>query len=174
MNNGRNTGIKRGDSIPSQCSSSYFCQRKNHNAMQKGGGPHFVLCLAVQSCPTLWDPVDYSLPGSSCPWGFSRQDYWSELPCPPPGDLPNPGIKPRFPTVQAASLPSEPPGKPKNTEVGFSGDLSYPGIEPGSPALQADSLPAELPRKPIFFIGLKTFSFLLWSFLNKIFRILIY
>ena len=47
-----------------------------------------------------------------CPWGFSRQEYWSELPGPPPGNLPNPGIKPRSPTLQADSLPSEPPGKP--------------------------------------------------------------
>ena len=44
---------------------------------------------------------------------FSRQEYWSVLPCPPPEDLPNPGIKPRFPALQADSLPSEPPGKPK-------------------------------------------------------------
>ena len=41
---------------------------------------------------------------------FSRQEYWSGLPCPPPGDLPTPGIKPMFPAVQADSLPSEPPG----------------------------------------------------------------
>ena len=45
--------------------------------------------------------------------GFSRQEYWSGLPCPPPGDLPNPGIQPRFPALQADSLPSVPPGKPK-------------------------------------------------------------
>ena len=44
--------------------------------------------------------------------GFSRQKYWSGLPCPSPGDLPNPGIKSRSPTLQAVSLPSEPPGKP--------------------------------------------------------------
>ena len=50
--------------------------------------------------------------------GFSRQAYWSELPCPPLGDLPNPGIKPRSPALQAGSLPSQPPGKPKNTGVG--------------------------------------------------------
>ena len=50
--------------------------------------------------------------------GFSRQEYWSGLPCPPPGDLPNPGIKPRSPTLQADSFLSEPPGKPKNTGVG--------------------------------------------------------
>ena len=50
--------------------------------------------------------------------GFSRQEYWSGLPCPPPGDLPNPGIEPRSPELQAVSLPSEPPGKPKNIGVG--------------------------------------------------------
>ena len=43
-----------------------------------------------------------------CPWGFSRQEYWSGLPCPPPKDLPNPGIEPRSPTLQADSLPPEP------------------------------------------------------------------
>ena len=47
-----------------------------------------------------------------CPWGFSRQEYWSGLPCPPPGDLPYPGIEPRSPELQADSLLSEPPGKP--------------------------------------------------------------
>ena len=44
--------------------------------------------------------------------GFSRQEYWSGLPFPSPGDLPDSGIKPRSPTVQADALPSEPPGKP--------------------------------------------------------------
>ena len=43
---------------------------------------------------------------------FSRQDYWSGLSCPPPGDIPNPGIKPRSPTLQADSLPFEAPGSP--------------------------------------------------------------
>ena len=42
-------------------------------------------------------------------WGFSRQEYWSGLPCPPPGDLLNWRIEPRFPTLQADSLLSEPP-----------------------------------------------------------------
>ena len=46
--------------------------------------------------------------------GFSRQEYWSGLPFPPPGDLPNPGTEPRSPALQADSLPSEPPGKPKS------------------------------------------------------------
>ena len=52
------------------------------------------------------------------PWGFSRQEYWSGLPCFPPGDLLNPAIERRSPTLQADSFLSEPPGKPKNTGVG--------------------------------------------------------
>ena len=53
-----------------------------------------------------------------CPWGFSRQEYWSELPCPPPGNCPNPGIKLRSPALHVNSLLYQPPGKPKNTKVG--------------------------------------------------------
>ena len=49
---------------------------------------------------------------------FSRQEYWSGWPFPSPGDLPNPGMKSRSPALQADSLLSEPPGKPKNTDVG--------------------------------------------------------
>ena len=45
------------------------------------------------------------------PWGFCKQEYWSGLPCPPPGDLFKPGSEPRSPAVQADSLPSEPPVK---------------------------------------------------------------
>ena len=44
--------------------------------------------------------------------GFSRQQYRRGLPFPSPGDLPDPGIKPGSPTLQADALPSEPPGKP--------------------------------------------------------------
>ena len=43
---------------------------------------------------------------------FSRQEYWSVLPFPSPGDLSNPGIEPESPMLQADSLPSEPQGKP--------------------------------------------------------------
>ena len=53
-----------------------------------------------------------------CPWGFSRPEYWRGLPYPPPGDLPKPGIEHRSLALQADSLPSEPPGKHKNTGVG--------------------------------------------------------
>ena len=45
--------------------------------------------------------------------GFSRQEYWSRLPFPFPGDLPNPRIEPRSPTLQADSLPAELQGKPR-------------------------------------------------------------
>ena len=53
---------------------------------------------------TLYDPMGVA---RQAPLSreFSRQEYWSELPFPPPGDLPNPGIEPRSPTLQADSLP---------------------------------------------------------------------
>ena len=51
------------------------------------------------------------------PMGFSRQEYWSGLPFPSPGDLPDPGIKPRSPTLQADALTSEPPGKPMTHQM---------------------------------------------------------
>ena len=71
-----------------------------------------VLCLVTQSCPTLLDPVDCHPSGSSL-HGVLQARNWSGLPCPPPGDLPNPGIEPRYPALQVDSLPSEPPEKPK-------------------------------------------------------------
>ena len=79
-----------------------------------------------------------------CPWGLSKQ-YWSG--CPPLGDLPNPEIEPRSPSLEADYLLTEPPWKSQNTGVVVipsPGDLPCPGIEPLSSALQADSLPAEL------------------------------
>ena len=54
-----------------------------------------VCVLAIQSCPTLCNPVDGNLPGSSI-HGISRQVYWSGLPFPSPGDLPNSGTEPGF------------------------------------------------------------------------------
>ena len=44
--------------------------------------------------------------------GFSRQEYWNGLPFPSPGDIPDPGIEPKSPALQADALPSEPPRKP--------------------------------------------------------------
>ena len=57
--------------------------------------------------------VAYQAPPSM---DFSRQEYWSGLPFPSPGDLPDPGIKPGSPALQADTLPSEPPGKPLRKE----------------------------------------------------------
>ena len=57
---------------------------------------------------TLCNPIDCSLPGSSS-MGFPRQEYWSGLPFPFPGNLPDPGIEPRSSTLQADSLWSGPP-----------------------------------------------------------------
>ena len=58
--------------------------------------------------------VTYQAPRSM---GFSRQEYWSGLPFPFPGDLPNPGIEPRSPALQTDALLSEPLGKPKNSNI---------------------------------------------------------
>ena len=71
----------------------------------------YVYVLVVQACPTLCDPMDYSLPGSSIhgiPQG--RMLEWVAVSF--SGDLPNPVFEPRSPTLWADSLPSEPPGKP--------------------------------------------------------------
>ena len=65
----------------------------------------------VRLFATPWT-IAYQAPLSM---GFSRQDYWSGLPFPSPGDLLNPGIEPGSPKLQADTLPSEPPGKPYMT-----------------------------------------------------------
>ena len=76
-----------------------------------------VLCLVAQSCPTLSDPMDCTPPASSV-HGVLQARIQEGLPCPPPGDLPNPGVELRSPAFQADSLPTVPPGKPKNYGVG--------------------------------------------------------
>ena len=65
----------------------------------------------VQLCATLWTVA----PQAHLSMGFSRQEYWNGLPCPPPEDLPNPGIKPTSLCIlhwQEGSLPLMSPGKP--------------------------------------------------------------
>ena len=81
--------------------------------------PHHLCHLGFPWCSCVvlshWIMSDSVTPrtvASQNPWGFSRQEYWSGLPCSPPGELPNPEIKPRSPALQVISLPSEPPGKP--------------------------------------------------------------
>ena len=63
--------------------------------------------LVTQSCLTLCDLMD-SVLQAPLSMGVSRQEYWSGLPFPPPGDLPDPGIEAGSPASQADSLPSEP------------------------------------------------------------------
>ena len=68
---------------------------------------------------------------------FFRQECWSGLPCPPPGDLPNPGIEPGYPALQADSLPSEPTGLPILYMVvcifeSQSPNFSLPAFPPGN------------------------------------------
>ena len=79
-----------------------------------GVGCHFLLqcrkvkvksLSRVQPSATPWTAAFQAPPSME----FSRQEYWSGLLFPSPGDLPHPGIKPRSPTLQADSLPSEPP-----------------------------------------------------------------
>ena len=67
----------------------------------------------VRFFATPWT-VAYQAPPSM---EFSRQEYWSELPFPSPGDLPNPGIEPRSPTFQADTLTSELPGPQQSTDT---------------------------------------------------------
>ena len=63
----------------------------------------------MSDCATLWT-VAHQVPLSM---GFSRQEHWSGLPCPPPGDLPSPGTEPAAPALQAESLPLSPWESPK-------------------------------------------------------------
>ena len=82
-----------------------------------GGNQHNIVkhLLGAQSCLTLCDPMDCSLPGSCVP-GIFQAEYWSGLPFPTPGDLPNPGIKstsPVYPTLVGGLFTIEPSGKDK-------------------------------------------------------------
>ena len=84
--------------------------------------------------------------------GFSRQEDWSGLPFPSPGDLPDPEIEPGSSASQADTLPSETPGKSQEYWSGLlcppSGDLPNPGIKPMSPAVAGVFFTVEPPGKP--------------------------
>ena len=108
-----------------------------------------IISVCVLSCSvlsnSLW-PRGLQPTRLLCPWRFSRQEYWSGLSCPSAGDLPNPRIKPRSPTLQADSLPTEPPGKPaaaKSLQSCLTLCNPIDGSPPGSPVpgiLQARTL----------------------------------
>ena len=70
-----------------------------------GGSLVAQLCLTLATLWTVARPAPLSM-------GFPRQECWSGLPYPPPGDLPDPGVEPGSPALQAVSLPTDLPGKP--------------------------------------------------------------
>ena len=76
------------------------------------------MCSVTQLCLTLCDSMDCSLSGST---GFSRQGYWSGLPFPIPGDLPDPGMEPTSPVLWVDPLPlttkEDPPPRPIMTQI---------------------------------------------------------
>ena len=78
-----------------------------------------LLLLSHFSCVQLCGTPQTAAHQAPLSLGFSRQEYWSGLPFPSPGDLPNPGIEPGSPALQADSLLSEPPGKPNNISLNF-------------------------------------------------------
>ena len=99
----------------------------NHGAIReapdlKKKKKHFPTALAFHIPSIVKEPVKLfghvwlSPPSME----FSRQEYQGGLPFPSPGDLPNPGIEPRSPALQADTLPSEPPGKPTDTRMRLS------------------------------------------------------
>ena len=78
------------------------------------------VCVCAQSCPTLCDPMDCSLPGSS-EHGILQARNWNGLPFPPPGDLSHPGIEPLSlvsPALAGRFFTGAPPGKPKVSKQG--------------------------------------------------------
>ena len=81
--------------------------------------PRKVKVLVTQLCPTLCNPmaVVHQAPLSM---GFSRQEYWSGLPFPSPGDLPDPGMEPGSPALQVGSLPLYHLGSHENLGACFS------------------------------------------------------
>ena len=78
------------------------------------GGLHSRVKVKFHSSVRLVETPWTVAPQSPPSMGFSRQGYWSGLPFPSPGDLPDPGIEPRSPTLQADALTSEPPEKPQS------------------------------------------------------------
>ena len=115
----------------------------------------------AQLCPTLCDPMAYTVHGIL----QARILEWVAFP------FYRGSSQPRCPVLLADSLPAEPQVKPKNTRVGSLFLLQWifltPAIELGSPALQMDSLPTELPEKPILFVNCPKVHMLMHAYNNE-------
>ena len=87
---------------------------------------NFCYCLVAKLCLALCNPMDYS-PPVSLSMGFPRQEYWSGMPFPSPGDLPYTGIEPASLVLAGRFFITEPPGKPitYNNEYNFLCVLLY-------------------------------------------------
>ena len=95
---------------------------------------------------------------------FSRQEFLSGLPFPFPGDVSNPGIEPSFPTWQADSLPSEPPGKPPNIYYGYINWISLNLTEWGEHILLELTFVLHLKEPNILaVVGIDMFYFVFWK-----------
>ena len=133
------------------------------------------LLSRVQLLGTQWS-VAYQAPKSM---GFSRQEYWSGLPFPSPGDLPDPGIKPGSPALQTDALRSEPPGKPSNTMDCYKKCHSpwpsnlLPSLQPKYMApLNSPHKSKRVPEKHLFLLYWRCQSLWLCVDLNKLWKIL--
>ena len=117
--------------------------------------------LVTQSYRTLFDATDYIAHQAPLCVEFSRQEYWSGLPLPSPEDVPDPGIKPGSPALQADSLSFEPPEKPVKLSIctwvtpGLSqygkGICTFPGSNKSKdvPTLNYNTLPSENEQDPV-------------------------
>ena len=123
---GRSPGRRSGNPL------QYSCLE---NSMDRGAWRaivHGVTKSWTRLCDGQFHFLKLFVPPAPLPMGFPRQECWSELPCPPPGDVPHPGIELGVPALQADCLPSEPPGH----------GILIPrsGIEPMLPAVKTWSL----------------------------------
>ena len=101
---------------PDSSKNKISCINNHYTSRRRGGNtpsPVGQVASVMLDSETSWT-VACRAPLSMA---FSRQEYWSGLPFPPPGNLPNPGIEPMSLALQADSLPSEPPGKPPGKAV---------------------------------------------------------